>query len=115
MLVNFSNHHSSEWSEFQRRTAMDTYDTIFDIAFPIVSSKITEDQITELAHDYLEQILALNPTAVHIMGELNFTHKFVSMLKSYGVKCVASTTERNSVIKDNIKTSHFKFIQFREY
>ena len=115
MLINLSNHPSKDWSEFQKKTAIEVYQTIFDMDFPFVLPEISETQITELAQNYVKQIIKLKPMAVHVMGEMNFTHKCVTILKAYDIKCIASTTIRNSIEKENIKTSHFEFVQFREY
>ena len=115
MLINLSNHPSKEWNEFQRKTALDAYKSIFDMDFPNILPEISEIQITQLAQNFVKQILKLKPLAVHIMGEMNFTHKCVTILKAYDINCIASTTVRNSTENENIKTSHFEFVQFREY
>ena len=115
MLINLSNHPSQEWSDFQKNTAFELYQSILDIEFPIISPSSNDIEITQLAQNYVKQIISLKPIAVHIMGEMNFTHKCVTILKSYDIKCIASTTVRNSQITNNRKTSHFEFIQFREY
>jgi hypothetical protein len=115
MLINLSNHPSLEWSDFQKNTAIDLYQSIVDMDFPIVSPNSTDDHITQLAQNYVKQLISLKPSAVHVMGEMNFTHKCVTILKEYDIKCIASTTVRNSTENENIKTSHFEFVQFREY
>ena len=99
----------------QKNTAIDLYQSIVDMDFPIVSPNSTDDQITQLAQNYVKQLISLKPSAVHVMGEMNFTHKCVTILKEYDIKCIASTTVRNSTENANIKTSHFEFVQFREY
>ncbi len=115
MLINFSNHPSENWSDFQKKTAIDSYQTIYDISFPSISPEISEDEIIHLAQNYARKIIKLQPSAVHIMGEMNFTHQCVSILKSYNIKCIASTSVRNSIEGNNSKTSIFEFVQFREY
>ena len=53
---------------------------------------------------------------VHIMGELTFVYAIVSKLKQSGIECYASTSERNVVENNNgLKTSIFKFVNFRRY
>lgn len=115
MLINISNHPSLEWSEGQQKVAIQQFTTIYDIAFPKISPSDTKEQIVELAQSYVKQILQLQPKAVHIMGEMNFTFACVTLLKAYNIKCLASTTTRNTMIEESVKISHFDFIQFREY
>ena len=78
MLINLSNHSSSTWSKIQLTTASVTYNSIHDISFPPISPEMTELQITDLAQTYVKQVIALQPKAVHIMGEMNFVHKCVN-------------------------------------
>jgi hypothetical protein len=53
--------------------------------------------------------------AVHIMGEMTFTFRLITVLKKAGIFCIAATTKRNVVQEGNAKISYFEFIQFREY
>jgi hypothetical protein len=115
MLINFSNHPSSSWDKEQLKDANETYGEINDIPFPAISPEFSEIQITDLAQKYIKVILDLKPVAVHIMGEMNFTHKCVNLLKMYGITCLASTTERKVIEEAGTKLSTFRFIQFREY
>lgn len=115
MLINFSNHPSTAWDKEQLEVAISTYGEIKDIPFPIISPEYTEIQITDLAQKYIKVIIDSKPSAVHIMGEMNFTHKCVNLLKMYGIICLASTSERNAIEEDGTKLSTFRFIQFREY
>jgi hypothetical protein len=115
MLINLSNHPTSTWTEQQLATAKTLYQKIHDIPFPPISPEMSELQITDLAQTYVKQIIALKPTAVHIMGEMNFVHKCVTLLKMYDIKCIASTSERESIEDNGTKLSTFRFIQFREY
>ena len=52
---------------------------------------------------------------VHIMGEMTFTFAMVNALHKKGITCIASTTERISSEENGVKTSEFKFVQFRKY
>ena len=115
MLINLSNHLSSTWNKIQLTTALATYNSIHDISFPPISPEMTELQITDLAQTYVKQVIALQPKAVHIMGEMNFVHKCVTLLKMYDIKCIASTSEREAIEENGTKLSTFRFIQFREY
>ena len=119
MLLNISNHPLVSWSDLQIKTAQQQYGGIIDLPFPQVSPDATQEDIQQLAQEYLTKVKSYGTpeqTAVHIMGELNLTLTLVSMLKAEGYTCVASTTKR--VVKelaDHRKLSEFCFVQFRKY
>lgn len=113
MLLNLSNHPSTSWSESQLTAAGGK---VTDLAFPQVAPDGDEAYIESLANEYLDKILKMNNIeAVHIMGEMNFTYALVNKLKANGIKCVASTTKRETVEENGIKISKFQFVRFREY
>lgn len=119
MLLNLSNHQSATWPEEQLQAAHQQYGDIKDMTFPDVKPEATQDDIEQLANDYLTKIQNIGSheqVTVHIMGEMNFTFTLVSLLKANGYTCIASTTQR--VVKelgDNQKLSEFHFVQFRKY
>ncbi|MBQ8702266.1 MAG: CRISPR-associated protein [Prevotella sp.] len=116
MFINLTNHPSSGWSQEQREAARQ-YGEIVDISFPIIEPYFTKAEVEELADITVETIknLDANPV-VHVMGEMTFTYAIVVRLKSQGITCVASTTERLvKILPDGKKVSEFKFVQFREY
>jgi len=115
MLLNLSNHPFDSWSEKQKKAALESYGEVSDMAFPAVDPLCSGDEIESLAHDYLARILALQPQAVHIMGEMTFVFRLVVLLKSKGILCLASTTAR--IVQESVqkKTSIFEFVQFRTY
>jgi hypothetical protein len=115
MLLNLSNHPSTNWGEKQKQQALEKYGSISDMAFPNVAPELNEAELTDLVQKYVEQIIKLKPNAVHIMGEMNFVFKCVTLLKSYGLDCLASTTERKVVEHGNEKITMFEFVQFRFY
>ncbi len=113
MLLNLSNHPSASWSESQLAAAGGK---VVDIAFPQVAPDGDEAYIENLANEYLDKILKMNDIeAVHIMGEMNFTYALVSKLKAHNIRCVASTTKRETVEENGVKISKFNFVRFREY
>lgn len=123
MLVNFSNHRIENWSAEQLATAK-TYGEIVDVPFPNVDPTGSVSYIADLADECVEKLMSIieNPECdvVHIMGELNLVYCVVNKLKSRGVKCVVSTTERNveEKVLDNgeiQKIATFKFCTFREF
>ena len=113
MLLNLTNHPSDTWSPEQIAAAGGD---VMDMPFPSVPPEADEAYIDALANEYLDRILSLeNLSAVHIMGEFNFCYALISRLKAQGVRCVASTTLRETVEENGVKISKFKFTRFREY
>lgn len=118
IFINLSNHPSAKWSEGQLEAAKQ-YGEVIDIDFPSVDSMADEALLDELVNHYVNKILYISngkEATVHVMGEMTFTYRLVCALKEYGIKCVASTTERISHDNgDGTKTSEFKFIKLRSY
>jgi ATP-dependent exoDNAse (exonuclease V) alpha subunit len=116
MLLNFTNHPSAGWSEKQINAALDTYESIEDLPFPRIDPMDDEEELKELAKKYLTEIKDKNPTAVHIMGEMNFTFIMVNYLTNAGIACIASTTERDvETLSDGSLRTVFNFVGFRKY
>ena len=115
-FINLSNHPSEGWSEEQLAAAQ-KYGEVVDIHFPNIEPTFTTSMVNSLAEITVDTITALGKDiVVHIMGEMTFTYAVVSRLKSLGITCLASTTERNTIIApDGKKISEFKFVKFREY
>ena len=118
LLVNFSNHTSRYWDNSQREASLD-YGELIDIPFPQISPNTNDEELKKLALDYVQRIVSLAESkdiTVHIMGEMTFTFMVVTRLKELGIKCIASTTERNTIFNpDGTKLSEFSFVKFREY
>lgn len=116
MLVNFTNHPFSGWRENQQTTAILQYGKVVDIPFPHIDPTADELDIKQDARKALEEIIALQPDAVHIMGEMNFTFQMVFFLMKEGIPCIASTTERFvKDLPDGSQISEFNFVKFRPY
>lgn len=117
MFINLTNHPSESWSEEQQKAAQ-RYGEIVDLSFPIVEPTYTKDDILLRVKECMDVIMGIkeDETVVHVMGEMTFTYNLVNVLKDAGVACLASTTERNTIMTpDSKKISEFKFVQFREY
>lgn len=118
LFLNVSNHPTSGWGE-EQLTAAKAYGKVEDISFPSVSATASSEEINALAEFVANDIIADNPDTeltVHVMGEMTFTFALVSKLKSYGIRCVASCTDRQAEnLGNGDKLSHFHFAQFREY
>lgn len=116
MLLNLSNHPSPYWQQYQIDAALKEFGNIEDLPFPVVDASQTTDEVERLVDEYEMKVRKADPTAIHIMGELTFTYALVNRLKAAGYRCVASTTKR--IVAENgngTKTSHFEFVQFRDY
>ena len=115
MLLNLSNHPSASWPVAQLAAAGGE-SQVFDMPFPAIDPSGDEAYIESLADEYLAKILSTKGvTAVHIMGEMNFTYAMVNRLKANGIRCLASTTKRETVEENGVKISKFNFVRFREY
>lgn len=115
MLINLSNHPSTNWSEAQLNAAA-KYGSISDLAFPHINPAATTDEIRMLVDHYISQVRAMDaPATVHIMGEFTFCYLFVSACKAIGMPCVAATTNRMVQEQDGKKIVSFEFVQFRPF
>jgi len=123
MLINLSNHPSAKWQEKQKSLALEKYGHIYDMNFPAVSPLFDKEEVQMLAKELLNKILFIFDTnrsdldvnAVHIQGEFTLVFNLVTLLKSNGVKCIASTSVRDVEEKSDKKIITFKFKKFREY
>jgi|DewCreStandDraft_4_1066084.scaffolds.fasta_scaffold141452_1 hypothetical protein len=118
MLINLSNHPFEQWSEIQKQTAIQLYGDVTDMLFPQINPEADDKEVLKIAEEYFNNIInsfSYKDFAVHIMGELCFCFTIIQMLQKYGIKCIASTSKRNVVQKENVKTTVFEFCRFREY
>ena len=122
MLINLSNHPSTRWNEKQMNATIEEYGSVQDIQFPNIPPAATSKEVQQMAKNYVQQIRELakdeanQPFAAHVMGEMTFMFRVVKLLRRSNIKCVASTTERDTIENaDGSKTFKFDFIQFREY
>ena len=120
MLINLTNHPSALWDKAQQQAASQ-YGVCMDMPFPAIDSEGDENYIDRLTDEYLQKILTLadgqkNKVAVHIMGEMTFSFALVEKLKNAGIRCVASTSVRDSIdLGNGQKEITFKFVKFRNY
>ncbi|MCO5232094.1 MAG: TIGR02221 family CRISPR-associated protein [Chitinophagales bacterium] len=116
MLLNLSNHPSSNWPKNQMQAAIQQFGSVEDLAFPPIDPNWTSDEVNLLVDTYEVKIRKINPAAVHIMGEMTFIFQLVYRLKEIGFPCIASTTERVATEDEQgNKISQFNFVQFRPY
>lgn len=120
MLINLSNHPSSQWEAPQHQAATE-FGEIIDIPFPEIEPEWDANHVEELAKVYLDKILAVASEnhaepVVHLMGEYVFCFNLATMLKANNIKVLVSTSQRQSVMNDDgTKTIKFSFTRFREY
>ena len=120
MLLNLTNHPYSQWDDNHKQAA-NKYGDCIDLPFPPINPDGDEEYIDNLANEYLDKILELKAeqdaeVTVHLMGEMTFSFALVEKLKSNGIPCIASTSERVSQdLGNGQKEITFKFIRFRNY
>lgn len=114
VFVNLSNHPSSAWSETQI-TAAEQYGKIVDISFPMIDASAGEEQVVQLADQYLDEIMKMEPAAVMCQGEFTFVYSLVRRLKEKKVVCLAACSERMVADTADGKIVRFEFVKFREY
>ena len=118
LFLNLSNHPSDKWSKAQLDAAR-AYGEVVDMPFPEIDPGATTEEIHRLAEEYAKEISSRYPDCdltVHLMGEMTFCFRLVTLLHARGVRCVASTTQRKtSELPDGKKESIFEFQAFREY
>lgn len=115
MLLNLTNHPSSQWSKKQFDHAIELYQEIIDLPFPQISPALDSASLNFLVEEYEHKIRQIAPSVIHIMGEMTFSFRLIQKLKSIGILCIASTTERITEQVGDTKSSRFEFIQFRAY
>ena len=118
LFINFSNHPSDKWEDIQLDAARQ-YGECIDIAFPQIDPAADNKEIELLAKGYIAQIMQYatnNEVTVHVMGEMCFTYHIVAQLKSHGIRCLCSTSQRHVCEEaGGRKVVEFHFTQFREY
>jgi hypothetical protein len=118
-IINFTNHPSDLWGEKQKSEAL-KYGEIIDIPFPKIDAGLDEEEIKNMAFEYLKKIYVLKPKAVICQGEFTLVYAVVTALREKGVKVLSACSERK--VKETImddgtvqKTAIFDFVKFREY
>jgi ABC-type transport system involved in cytochrome c biogenesis ATPase subunit len=120
MLINLTNHPYANWPGEQQHEAQRLYQQIVDVPFPAIEPEWDRQDVINLAELYVTKcidILKNSPSsAIHVMGEMTFTHAFVIKAKEKGITCIAATTKRIVTQEaQNTKTAVFQFVRFREY
>lgn len=119
LLVNLSNHPYKDWSEDQKKAA-EKYGEVQDMAFPEIDPAMKIDKIKkEIAVAQIDEIKNMckeRRVTVHIMGEMSYTFYVVSQLKAFGIRCICSTSERDTEdLGGGEKKVSFHFKRFRDY
>ena len=131
MLVNLSNHPSTNWGTEQRDAAR-VFGPVVDVPFPPINPHDDTAAVAALVTEYVARINSLfaahvatlgpeeedTPTrdGVHLMGETSFIIEFALQWHSGAVRepLYCSTTAREVVeLPDGTKQSTFRFVQFR--
>ncbi|MCH8558914.1 MAG: hypothetical protein LAT84_13905 [Balneolia bacterium] len=116
MLLNLSNHPSSFWPEDQLSEAIRLFGEVKDLKHPVIDPSAGTVEVLLLVEQSFVAIKAINPVAVHVMGEHSFCHALVARLQRAGYKVYCSTTKRDAEqISDTQIRRTFSFVRFREY
>lgn len=120
MLINLSNHPYELWDDSQKMAAKEFGECV-DLPFPAIDPAVDLDDIVMLSNIYLSKIKSLSENCnvspvVHLMGEMVFVYVMANILRREGVRCVASTSERNTIdLGNGQKKIDFVFTRFRDY
>lgn len=118
MLLNLTNHPSSQWETNQLQAA-NCYGEIVDMPFPAIDAAAPETEIERTVLAYFQEIKRQYnslSTTVHIMGELTFCFALIKALQAEGFTCIASTATRNVTEPElGKKLIEFDFVRFRNY
>ena len=114
VFINFSNHPSAQWEEKQLEQARE-WGEIVDLPFPQVDPAAGEDDVAELADQYLASIMEYQPSAVLCQGEFCLSYAVITGLKEQGVVVLAACSRRNTEEIGRIRKSEFIFERFRKY
>lgn len=95
MLINFTNHPSTQWSAEQTAAAQ-RYGKVIDLAFPAIDPATNEAVLDSLAAVYADHILHLDPDAVLCQGECTFVYRVVQRLEAAGIPTLAACSRRKS-------------------
>ena len=118
MLLNLSNHPSSNWGIEQKDAAIKQFGGIVDMPFPLIDPEASLESVQGLAEEMYERIIALklSELSLHVMGELTFCYALLKILEHTGITAYASTTQREVLVNESgVKTSIFRFFKFRPY
>lgn len=119
LLVNLSNHPYKNWTKEQKKAAKE-FGEVCDMAFPAIDPAMkTNDIKKEIAAPQIDEIKNMckeRRVTVHIMGEMSYTFYVVSQLKKFGIRCICSTSERDTEdLGGGEKKVSFHFKRFRDY
>jgi len=98
--------------------AASEYGEVVDMQFPNIEPAASSEEVALLAAQYVDKIKSIGvpqDTTVHVMGEFVFSFKVITLLKTIGYSCVASTSERIVTESSDHRISIYKFVRFREY
>ena len=121
MLINLSNHPHLNWSDSHFTLTSTLPENFNSISFPHIQAELGSENLDEIVHSYLTEILDLvkqfdaKDFTVNIQGDSIFVFRLVNLLKQLNIICVASTNKRDGINLGTKKVVKFKFTRFREF
>ena len=118
VIINFTNHPSSQWSPEQIKAAQE-FGEIQDLPFPQISPSADRKEVIDIAQMYVQEILQQKPEAVICQGEFTLAYSITKRLREEGVPVLAACSER--MVREKVtekgtqKEVLFQFKGFREY
>ena len=80
---------------------------------------MSKEDVENIANSEVRKIMDIAngyDAVVHLMGEQTLSFSLIMKLKGKGIRCVASTTERETWDSGgNKRVVAFEFVRFREY
>ncbi len=116
MLLNISNHPSTEWHETQLRAARELFGSVTDLTHPEIDPEAESDAVLQIVEEFYLKVRETDPAAVHLMGEHTFCHALIPKLQKAGYPVWCSTTRRTvrKVSETEVRRT-FEFVRFRRY
>ena len=119
VFINLSNHPSSKWDKSQTEAAK-CYGEIVDLPFPEVPAQADENDIAELASQYMDRIMEYRCEAVMVQGEFTLTYRLIKLLAEKQITTLAACSERNTEETVNpdgstSKKTIYRFVRFRRF
>lgn len=122
MFFNLSNHPSSSWIK-EEKEAASKWGDIVDIAFPKNDVLADENEILEIAKNFLKSLKMTPKDAILVVGEYSLAfaiidellHQGVTVLTTISNSIVAFRTNENGIQERSIRFIFSEFVPYQRY